>query len=76
MTFYSGELDYDPETLAQFDFVIGPIHSHFRMDEAEMTTRLHKALDNPYLTMLGRDWRILLTRPGYKVISKQSSKSS
>jgi DNA polymerase (family 10) len=64
----SGELDYDPETLAQFDFVIGSIHSHFRMDEAEMTTRLLKALDNPYLTMLGHPTgRILLTRPGYKV---------
>lgn len=64
----SGELDYDPEILAQFDFVIGSIHSHFRMGEAEMTARLLKALDNPYLTMLGHPTgRILLTRPGYNV---------
>jgi len=64
----SGELDYDPETLAQFDFVIGSIHSHFHIGEAEMTARLLKALDNPYLTMLGHPTgRILLTRPGYNV---------
>ena len=64
----SGELDYDPETLAQFDFVIGSIHSHFQMGEAEMTERILKAMDNPYLTMLGHpSGRILLTRPAYQV---------
>lgn len=64
----SGELDYDPETLAQFDFVIGSIHSHFQMGEAEMTERILKAMDNPYLTMLGHpSGRILLFRPAYPV---------
>ncbi|HHW12493.1 MAG TPA: DNA polymerase/3'-5' exonuclease PolX [Firmicutes bacterium] len=64
----SGELDYDPETLAQFDFVIGSIHSHFQMGEAEMTERILKAMDNPYLTMLGHpSGRILLSRPAYQV---------
>ncbi|HEY8392757.1 MAG TPA: DNA polymerase/3'-5' exonuclease PolX [Capillibacterium sp.] len=64
----SGELDYDPETLAQFDFVIASVHSHFQMEEAEMTARLLKALDNPYVTMLGHPTgRLLLTRPGYRV---------
>lgn len=64
----SGELDYDPETLAQFDFVIGSIHSHFQMGEAEMTERILKAMDNPLLTMLGHpSGRILLSRPAYPV---------
>ncbi len=64
----SGELDYDPETLAKFDFVIGSIHSQFRMTESEMTSRILKAMDNPYLTMLGHPTgRILLERPAYAV---------
>ena len=64
----SGELDYDPETLSQFDFVVGSVHSHFQMDEVEMTERILKAMDNPYLTMLGHpSGRILLSRPAYRV---------
>ncbi len=64
----SGELDYGPGILAGFDFVIGSIHSQFRMGKAEMTARILKALDNPFLTMLGHPTgRILLERPGYEV---------
>ncbi len=64
----SGELDYGPEILAQFDFVIGSIHSGFRMSKAEMTTRILKAMDNPYLVMLGHPTgRILGERPGYEL---------
>ena len=64
----SGELDYDPETLAKFDFVIGSIHSQFRMTESEMTSRILKAMDNPFLTMLGHPTgRILLERPAYAI---------
>lgn len=64
----SGELDYDPETLSHFDFVIGSIHSQFQMGAAEMTERILKAMDNPYLTMLGHPTgRILLSRPAYAV---------
>ena len=64
----TGELDYGPEILAKFDFVIGSIHSQFRMDKAAMTARILRALDNPYLTMLGHPTgRILLERPGYEL---------
>jgi DNA polymerase (family 10) len=64
----SGELDYGPEILSQFDFVIGSIHSNFRMNKLEMTARILKAMDNPFLTMLGHaTGRILLERPGYEV---------
>lgn len=63
----SGELDYGPKILAEFDFVIGSIHSQFRMGKSEMTARILKALDNPFLTMLGHPTgRILLERPGYE----------
>ena len=64
----SGELDYGPKILAEFDFVIGSIHSQFRMDKGAMTARILKALDSPFLTMLGHaTGRILLERPGYEV---------
>lgn len=64
----SGELDYGAEILAQFDFVIGSVHSGFRMGRTEMTNRLIKAMDNPYLTMLGHPTgRILGERPGYEL---------
>ncbi len=64
----SGELDYEPEILSQFDFVIGSVHSNFRMNKTEMTNRLMKAMDNPYLTMVGHPTgRILGERPGYEV---------
>lgn len=64
----SGELDYGPEILAKFDFVIGSVHSHFGLAGEEMTKRILKAMDNPYLTMLGHPTgRILLERPAYAV---------
>ncbi len=64
----SGELDYDPSILAGFDFVIGSVHSQFRMKKEEMTARILKALDNPFLTILGHPTgRILLERPGYEL---------
>lgn len=61
-----GRLDYDDELLAQCDFVIGSVHSRFKMDKAEMTARILRAMENPYLTMLGHPTgRILLQRPEY-----------
>lgn len=62
-----GRLDYPDEVLARLDFVIGSIHSHFQMSREAMTDRILKALDNPYLTMLGHpSGRILLQRPPYE----------
>lgn len=64
----SGELDYGPDILTQFDFVVGSIHSQFRMGKEEMTARILKALDSPYLTILGHPTgRILLERSGYEL---------
>ncbi|MHB8482408.1 MAG: DNA polymerase/3'-5' exonuclease PolX [Nitrospiria bacterium] len=61
-----GSLDYPEEILASFDFVIGSIHSRFKMTEDQMTQRLLKAMENPYLTILGHlTGRLLLSRPPY-----------
>lgn len=61
-----GKLDYPDSILKEFDFVIGSIHSGFRMPEKQMTERLQRAMDNPYLTYLGHPTgRLLLAREGY-----------
>lgn len=63
-----GSLDYPEEVLAQFDFVIASVHSAFRQSKEEMTKRLVKAMENPYVSMLGHPTgRILLAREGYAV---------
>ena len=62
-----GALDYDDALLAGFDFVIGSVHGRFSLDESEMTARLLRALDNPYLTILGHPTgRLLLSREPYR----------
>jgi DNA polymerase (family 10) len=61
-----GALDYDEETLAGFDFVIGSVHSRFGQDKEAMTRRLVRALEHPRLTMLGHmTGRLLLSRDAY-----------
>jgi DNA polymerase (family 10) len=63
-----GTLDYDEELLGRFDFVVGSVHSRFNMDQATMTERVLRALDSPYLTILGHPTgRLLLSRDPYAI---------
>jgi DNA polymerase (family 10) len=63
-----GTLDYPDEILAQLDFVVASIHAQFTMPEAEMTSRIIRAISNPYVTFLAHPTgRLLLTREGYQV---------
>lgn len=63
-----GSLDYPEDILAGFDFIIASVHSNFTMDEKSMTQRLVRAMENPYVTMLGHPTgRLLLAREGYPV---------
>lgn len=63
----NGDLDYPPEVLATFDYVVGSVHSGFRMSEREMTQRMVRALRNPWITILGHaTGRLLLRREGYR----------
>lgn len=63
-----GRVDYDGQTLDQFDYVIGSVHSRFGMNETQMTERVLKALDDPHLTVLGHPTgRLLLTREPYAI---------
>ncbi len=62
-----GSLDYNDHILSLFDFVIAAVHSHFKMSEEDMTKRIMKALDNPYVTMLSHPTgRLLLAREPYR----------
>jgi len=63
-----GTMDYGPQVLAKFDFVVASVHSQFQMDVEQMTERILRALDDPYVTFLGHmTGRKLLSREGYRV---------
>ena len=67
-----GSLDYPDDILAGFDFVIASVHSRFQLDSAGMTARVLRALDNPYLTILGHPTgRLLLSRDPYPLDLEQ-----
>jgi DNA polymerase (family 10) len=48
-----GRLDYPDEILRQFDIVLVSVHSRLTQPSEEMTARLLKALQNPYVRILG-----------------------
>ncbi len=61
-----GSLDYPDEVLAQLDFVVASIHSHFNLSAREQTERMLRAIANPYVTIIGHPTgRLLLERAGY-----------
>ncbi len=61
-----GELDYEPELLARFDFVIASVHSNLKMSREKATERVLRAIENPHTRILGHPTgRLLLSREGY-----------
>ncbi|HEX8371300.1 MAG TPA: DNA polymerase/3'-5' exonuclease PolX [Chthoniobacterales bacterium] len=63
-----GVLDFSDEILSQMDYVVASIHSSFTQSEAEMTKRIIRAMENPYVTMVGHlTGRVLLERESYAV---------
>lgn len=63
-----GSLDYRNEILDKFDFIIAAIHSNFNLTEEEMTSRIIRAIENRYTTILAHPTgRLLLSREPYKV---------
>jgi DNA polymerase (family 10) len=63
-----GSLDYPDDVLKELDYTICSIHSRFRMGKQEQTTRILRAMDNRYFTILGHaTGRLLLKRPGYEI---------
>jgi len=67
-----GELDYSNDVLGSFDFIVASIHSNLKMNEEKATSRLIKAIENPYTTILGHPTgRLLLKREGYPINFKK-----
>jgi DNA polymerase (family 10) len=68
----NGDLDYEEDILKTFDFIVASVHANLKMDEEKATTRLLKAIENPYTTILGHPTgRLLLGRPGYPINHKK-----
>jgi DNA polymerase (family 10) len=63
-----GKLDFDNDLLNELDVVVASVHAGFSQNEAEMTKRLIRAAENPFVHMLGHlTGRLLLEREPYKV---------
>jgi len=63
-----GTLDFSDEVLGQLDYVIASVHASFSLSQAEMTSRIIRAISNPHVTILGHlTGRMLLTRDAYDI---------
>lgn len=57
-----GSLDLSDESLALLDVVVASVHSRFNLTKKEMTRRICRALENPYVNILGHPTGRLLTK--------------
>ena len=63
-----GSLDFPDDVLAMLEVVVASVHQGFAGGEAEMTKRIIRAVENPFVTMLGHlTGRLLLEREPYPV---------
>ena len=61
-----GELDFPDKVLAQLDVVVASVHSNFNLTETEMTERILRAIENPFVNIIGHPTgRMLGHRPMY-----------
>jgi len=57
-----GALDLDDNVLAEMDVVIASVHTRLEMPREEMTARVIRAIENPYVRILGHPTGRLLLR--------------
>ena len=63
-----GSLDFPDEVLSDLDYAVASVHSVFNLSEADMTKRIIRAMENPFITMLGHPTgRLLLKREPYQI---------
>jgi len=61
-----GAIDLSDDVLAQMDVVIASVHSHFNQPSEQMTERMLRAVENPFIRVLGHPTgRLLLRREPY-----------
>jgi DNA polymerase (family 10) len=59
-----GGVDWDADVLGGFDICVASVHSHFTQTSSEMTNRLIRACENPYVAIIGHPTtRLLGKRP-------------
>jgi DNA polymerase (family X) len=59
-----GGVDWDADFLAGFDLCVASVHSHLTQSPQEMTRRLVRACEHPYVTILGHPTtRLIGKRP-------------
>ncbi len=62
-----GSMDYPDELLAELDIAVGSVHSAFNISREQMTQRLIRACENPYVSIIGHPTgRMLEGFPGYE----------
>jgi DNA polymerase (family 10) len=60
-----GGVDWPEDFLAGFDLCVASVHSHFNQSRRELTRRLVRACENPYVDIIGHPTtRIIGRRPG------------
>lgn len=63
-----GNVDFGPEVLSKLDVVVASIHGGFRQSREQLTRRMIKAIENPYINIIGHPTgRILGQRPPYDI---------
>ncbi|HEY1428531.1 MAG TPA: DNA polymerase/3'-5' exonuclease PolX [Candidatus Tumulicola sp.] len=48
-----GTMDFPDEVLAEFDIVVGSVHNAMNQSREQMTARLIRACENPYVNIIG-----------------------
>jgi DNA polymerase (family X) len=62
-----GSLDLPDTVLAELDIVVASIHSSFRAGKDQQTRRLVRAIENPYVSIIGHPTGVLIEeREGYE----------
>ncbi len=65
---FNGNLDYPDEILDRLDLVIASIHSGFNQSKEQITSRIVKAMESPYVNIIGHlRGRIIKKRESYPV---------
>jgi len=63
-----GNVDFGPEVLGKLDVVVASIHGGFRQTKEQITRRMVRAMENPYINIIGHPTgRILGQRPPYDI---------
>lgn len=63
-----GTPDFENDVLKKLDFVVASVHSRFKQDKQTMTRRIIKAMQNPYVSVIGHPTgRRLSGRPPYEL---------